>query len=213
MKKILFVVALLAATMTVQAQGLKFGIKGGLNLTKMTFSKDVYSSDNQAGFYLGPTLKLSLPLGFCVDAAVLYDQRSAKVDIAYEKYESYASPNDEGTKTLTSLDTYDIKQKSIQIPINARYNIGLGSEAGIYLAVGPQFGFPVGDKVYNTKLGDYTLKSSNLSFNFGAGVYLLDHLEVGFSYNLAAGKSGEFKNGGDIDTHNNAWQIGAAIYF
>jgi hypothetical protein len=210
MKKILFVVALLASTMTVQALGLKFGIKGGLNLTKMTFSKDVYSSDNQAGFYLGPTLKLSLPLGFCVDAAVLYDQRSAKVDIVDVKN---APANDEGIKTLTSLDTYDIKQKSIQIPINARYNIGLGSEAGIYLAVGPQFGFPVGDKVYNTKLGDYTLKSSNLSFNFGAGVYLLDHLEVGFSYNLAAGKSGEFKNAGDIDTHNNAWQIGAAIYF
>ena len=210
MKKILFVVALLASTMTVQALGLKFGIKGGLNLTKMTFSKDVYSSDNQAGFYLGPTLKLSLPLGFCVDAAVLYDQRSTKVDIIDVKN---APANDEGIKTLTSLDTYDIKQKSIQIPINARYNIGLGSEAGIYLAVGPQFGFPVGDKVYNTKLGDYTLKSSNLSFNFGAGVYLLDHLEVGFSYNLAAGKSGEFKNAGDIDTHNNAWQIGAAIYF
>lgn len=200
MKKILFVVALLAATMTVQAQGLKFGIKGGLNLTKMTFSKDVYSSDNQAGFYVGPTLKLSLPLGFCVDAAALYDQRSAKVE----------SDNLTGVQ---GAGDEKIKQKSIQIPINARYNIGLGSEAGIYLAVGPQFGFPVGDKVYNTKVGEYTLKSSNLSFNFGAGVYLLDHLEVGFSYNLAAGKSGEFKNGGDIDTHNNAWQIGAAIYF
>lgn len=210
MKKILFVVALLAATMTVQAQGLKFGIKGGLNLTKMTFSKDVYSSDNQAGFYVGPTLKLSLPLGFGVDVAALYDQRSSKVDIIDVKN---APANDEGIKTVSSLDTYDIKQKSIQIPINVRYNIGLGSEAGIYLAVGPQFGFPVGDKVYNTKLGDYTLKSSNLSFNFGAGVYLLDHLEVGFSYNLAAGKSGEFTGYSDIDTHNNAWQIGAAIYF
>lgn len=204
MKKILFVVALLAATMTVQAQGLKFGIKGGLNLTKMTmsgtFDGSNFSSDNQAGFYLGPTLKLSLPLGFCVEAAALYDQRSAKV----------VSDNSTGVQ---GTGDEKIKQKSIQIPINARYNIGLGSEAGIYLAVGPQFGFPVGDKVYNTKLGDYTLKSSNLSFNFGAGVYLLDHLEVGFSYNLAAGKSGEFKNGGDIDTHNNAWQIGAAIYF
>ncbi len=200
MKKILFVVALLASTMTVQALGLKFGIKGGLNLTKMTFSKDVYSSDNQAGFYLGPTLKLSLPLGFCVDAAALYDQRSAKVE----------SDNLTGVQ---GAGDEKIKQKSIQIPINARYNIGLGSEAGIYLAVGPQFGFPVGDKVYNTKLGDYTLKSSNLSFNFGAGVYLLDHLEVGFSYNLAAGKSGEFTGYSDIDTHNNAWQIGAAIYF
>ncbi len=201
MKKIVSLIVLLAAmTMTAQAQGVKFGVKGGVNLTKMTFSKDVYSSDNQAGFYVGPTLKISLPLGFGVDIAALYDQRSAKVE----------------TDALTGVQgagDEKIKQKSIQIPVNARYNIGLGSEAGIYLAVGPQFGFPVGDKVYNTKVGEYTLKSSNLSFNFGAGVYLLEHLEVGFTYNLAAGKSGEFKNGGDIDTHNNAWQIGAAIYF
>ncbi len=198
MKKILFVVALLAATMTVQAQGLKFGIKGGLNLTKMTFSKDVYSSDNQAGFYLGPTLKLSLPLGFCVDAAALYDQRSTKVE------------NKNGNQSTEEK----IKQKSIQIPVNARYNIGLGSEAGIYLAVGPQFGFPVGDKVYNTNVFEYRMKDASVSFNFGAGIYLLEHLEIGFSYNLVT-KSGELKdqNGNITNTHDNAWQIGAAIYF
>lgn len=198
MKKILFVVALLASTMTVQALGLKFGIKGGLNLTKMTFSKDVYSSDNQAGFYLGPTLKLSLPLGFCVDAAALYDQRSTKVE------------NKNGNQSTEEK----IKQKSIQIPVNARYNIGLGSEAGIYLAVGPQFGFPVGDKVYNTNVFEYRMKDASVSFNFGAGIYLLEHLEIGFSYNLVT-KSGELKdqNGNITNTHDNAWQIGAAIYF
>lgn len=207
MKRIITLVVLVAAmTMTVQAQRVKFGVKGGLNITKMTFSESVYGSDNQTGFYIGPTVKVSLPLGFSVDIAALYDQRRATVDVL-DKVE--AKTNDEGEYYRTSLDTYEIKQKSIQIPINARYNIGLSSLAGIYLAVGPQFGFNVGD----TKFGDYTLKSSNLSFNFGAGVYLLKHLEVGFTYNLAAGKSGEFTGYKDIDTHNNAWQIGAAIYF
>ena len=207
MKRIITLVVLVAAmTMTVQAQRVKFGVKGGLNITKMTFSESVYGSDNQTGFYIGPTVKVSLPLGFSVDIAALYDQRRATVDVL-DKVE--AKTNDEGEYYHTSLDTYEIKQKSIQIPINARYNIGLSSLAGIYLAVGPQFGFNVGD----TKFGDYTLKSSNLSFNFGAGVYLLKHLEVGFTYNLAAGKSGEFTGYKDIDTHNNAWQIGAAIYF
>ena len=211
MKKIVSLIVLLAAmTMTAQAQGVKFGVKGGVNLTKMTFSKDVYSSDNQAGFYVGPTLKISLPLSFGIDIAALYDQRSSKVDMIDVKD---APANNEGVTQLSSLNTYDIKQKSIQIPVNVRYNIGLGSEAGIYLAVGPQFGFPVGDKVYNTAVGEYRLKDANLSLNFGAGVYLLEHLEVGFTYNLAAGKSGEFTGYRDIDTHNNAWQIGAAIYF
>ena len=190
MKKIITMVVLLAAVMmSAQAQGFHFGVKGGLNITKMTFSEDVYKSDNQAGFYVGPTVKVSLPMGFGVDIAALYDQRSAKVEET------------------------DIKQKSLNVPVNVRYNIGLGSKAGIYLAVGPQFGFPVSDKVYDTKVGEYRLKDANLSFNFGAGVTILSHLEVGFTYNLAAGKSGEFKNAKDIDTHNNAWQIGAAFYF
>ena len=204
MKRIITLVVLVAAmTMTVQAQRVKFGVKGGLNITKMSVSEDVVKSDNQTGFYVGPTVKLSLPLGFGLDIAALYDQRSAEVDIDADTYP--------GTYEL--IRNEKITQKSIQIPVNVRYNIGLSSLAGIYLAVGPQFGFAVGDKVYNTKVGEYTLKSSNLSFNFGAGVYLLKHLEVGFTYNLAAGKSGEFTGYKDIDTHNNAWQIGAAVYF
>ena len=205
MKRIVSLVAFLCAmTWSVQAQGLKFGVKGGLNISKMSFSKDVFDSDNKTGFYVGPTIKLSLPLGFGLDIAALYDQRSTDV-------KTDAKPS--GTTVAVYAGDEKITQKSMQIPVNLRYNIGLAASAGIYLAAGPQFGFPVGDKVYNTKVGEYRLKDANLSINFGAGVYLLKHLEVGFTYNLAAGKSGEFKNWDDVDTHNNAWQIGAAIYF
>ena len=205
MKRIVSLVAFLCAmTWSVQAQGLKFGVKGGLNISKMSFSKDVFDSDNKTGFYVGPTIKLSPPLGFGLDIAALYDQRSTDV-------KTDAKPS--GTTVAVYAGDEKITQKSIQIPVNLRYNIGLAASAGIYLAAGPQFGFPVGDKVYNTKVGEYRLKDANLSINFGAGVYLLKHLEVGFTYNLAAGKSGEFKNWDDVDTHNNAWQIGAAIYF
>ena len=55
MKKIISLVVLLAAvTMTAQAQGVKFGVKGGLNITKMSVSKDVADPDNQTGFYVLP---------------------------------------------------------------------------------------------------------------------------------------------------------------
>lgn len=204
MKRLVSLLVILCAmTWSVQAQGIKFGVKGGLNITKMSFSKDVFDSDNKTGFYIGPTIKISLPLGLGLDIAALYDQRSTEVK---------AEVNQSGT-AVGNYGDEKITQKSLQIPVNLRYNIGLGASAGIYLAAGPQFGFPVGDKVYNTKVGEYRLKDANLSINFGAGVYLLKHLEVGFMYNLAAGKSGEFKNWEDVDTHNNAWQIGAAIYF
>ena len=207
MRKILSLVLLLTAMMlSLQAQGVKFGLKGGLNISKMSLNKDVIKSDNQTGFYVGPTVKISLPLSFGLDIAALYDQRSAAV-------ETGTSTASGSNQTTPATGTEKITQKTLNIPVNLRYNIGLGGSAGIYLAAGPQFGFPVGDKVYNTKVGEYRLKDANLSINFGAGVYLLKHLEIGFTYNLAAGKSGEFSGWNDVDTHNNAWQIGAAIYF
>ena len=206
MKRIITLLVLaVAMTMTVQAQGIKFGVKGGLNITKMSISKDVFDSKNKAGFFVGPTLKLSLPMGFGADIAALYDERSADVEL---ETSSTVLPGENQSPTNET-----IKQKSIQVPVNLRYNIGLSSVAGIYLAVGPQFGVPVADKVFKTDFGEYRLKDANLSVNFGAGVTLMGHLEVGFTYNLAAGKSGEFKNWDDVDTHNNAWQISAAYFF
>ena len=206
MKRIITLLVLaVAMTMTVQAQGIKFGVKGGLNITKMSISKDVFDSKNKAGFFVGPTLKLSLPMGFGADIAALYDERSADVEL---ETSSTVLP---GENQFPTNET--IKQKSIQVPVNLRYNIGLSSVAGIYLAVGPQFGFPVADKVFKIEFGEYRLKDANLSVNFGAGVTLMGHLEVGFTYNLAAGKSGEFTSIKDIDTHNNAWQISAAYFF
>jgi hypothetical protein len=207
MKKVITLVVLIAAvSLTAQAQGLKFGVKGGLNISKMSFSKDVVSSDNKTGFFVGPSLKLSLPAGFSADIAALYDERST--DVSGSKTTAV-----EGDIITSTSGTETIKQKSLQIPLNLRYNIGLSSMAGLYLAAGPQFGFPVADKVLKTEFGDYRLKDANLSINFGAGLYLMGHLEVGFTYNLAAGKSGEFKDWNDVDTHNNAWQISAAYYF
>ena len=206
MKRIITLLVLaVAMTMTVQAQGIKFGVKGGLNITKMSISKDVFDSKNKAGFFVGPTLKLSLPMGFGADIAALYDERSADVEL---ETSSTVLPGENQSPTNET-----IKQKSIQVPVNLRYNIGLSSVAGIYLAVGPQFGFPVADKVFKTEFGEYRLKDANLSVNFGAGLTLMGHLEVGFTYNLAAGKSGEFTSIKDIDTHNNAWQISAAYFF
>ena len=215
MKKFIALVALAAAmTLTAQAQGVKFGVKAGLNITKMSFNKDLFNSDNKTGFFVGPSLKISLPVGFGVDIAALYDERSADVNSDGQRATVMAFSEDrtsEGGSNGNGNET--IKQKSLQIPLNLRYNIGLSSMAGLYLAAGPQFGFPVSDKVFKTEFGEYRLKDANLSINFGAGLYLMGHLEVGFTYNLAAGKSGEFKDWNDVDTHNHAWQINAAYYF
>lgn len=219
---IVAVVALVAAQ-PAQAQ-FSFGLTGGLNITDMKFSGDAVSKDNREGFFIGPKVKFTLPVvGLAIDASAVYDQRSFKG----------ASIN--GTEVVDET----VKQQYINIPINVRYSIGLGSVASIYAAVGPQFGFNVGDKNWNLNfsdgnsalnLGGYSLKSSNLSANFSLGVTVLGHVEVRGTYNIALGKTGEYSVASAIteaqsqltqdaikyatgDLKSNCWQIGVAYYF
>ncbi|MBR3399157.1 MAG: porin family protein [Prevotella sp.] len=199
MKKIFTLILVAVATMVAvpASAQVQFGLKGGLNVTSMSFSEKVLSKENRAGFFIGPTAKFTLPIvGLGVDASALYDQREAEV---------------EGDK---------IKQQAINIPINLRYGIGLGETASIYFAAGPQFGFNVGDKEHKLTDGEtWKLSGSTLSVNFGLGVMILNHVQIGANYNLVCGKTGELsvlegagnalKNKGRA----NAWQISAAYYF
>ena len=199
MKKIVFAFIAYFAMMAMPSQAqVNFGIKGGLNVSKMSFDEDVFNAENKAGFFVGPTMKFKMPLiGLGFDVAALYDQREAEEKTSGEK----------------------ITQKSINVPVNLRYTLGLGDFAGIYLAAGPQFGFNIGDKSFVSQIGEVTLKSTNLSVNVGGGVRLLNHLEIGATYNIACGKTGDFQGIGAVgqigksDVKSNSWQISAAYYF
>ena len=91
-------------------------------------SKEVLDASKHTGFFIGPSVKFTLPVvGLGIDAAALYDQREAKLKVDAEN------------TTGTELTSNKIKQQSINIPINLRYSIGLGDLAGIYFASGLQF--------------------------------------------------------------------------
>jgi opacity protein-like surface antigen len=200
MKRIITLVVLaVAMTVSAQAQGIKFGLKGGLDIVNLSFDKNVFDTSNKLGWFIGPSLKVSLPVpGLGVDIAALYDQKKSEVN----------------NETIT--------QKSIIVPVNARFSFGVGSAASIYLAAGPQFGFNVGDDEFkwttNGVENTFQLKKSAFSLNFGAGVTLMKHLEIGFAYNLGLGKTADVtvkQASQDIkdDTAPKSWQISAAYYF
>ena len=168
---------MLFSTSSAQAQ-VKFGLKGGLNVTNMSLNSEVFDADNQTGFFIGPTVKFTLPIvGLGIDASALYDQRDAKITV-----------EDNGASVESK-----IKNQSINIPINLRYGVGLGSTASVYLFAGPQFGFNVGDKNQSLfkDMGEWRLKSSTFSVNVGLGAMLLSHLQISANYNIACGKTGE----------------------
>ena len=212
MKKI-FTSAAIALAMLFTANtakaGVNFGVKGGLNVTSMSISSKLLDSNNRAGFFIGPTVKFTLPLvGLGIDASALYDQREAKLAIDANG-EQYNAPTKQTLKT-----------QAINIPINVRYSIGLGSLANILFFAGPQFGFNVGNK--NQDLGadcEWKLRSSQFSVNVGAGFTVLKHLQLTANYNIACGKTGDVTLGKTLEApfkksgRTNAWQIALAYYF
>lgn len=162
---ILLVLLVVGATMPAQAQ-IKLGVKGGLNLASSLSDawNDKTNTDNYTGFFIGPMVDVTIPiLGLGVDGALMYSQKGNKID----------------------GETF--KQQGLEIPINLKYTIGLGSLASIYLAAGPSFFFNMksDDKfTFKSAEGAIRYKNSELALNLGGGVKLFKHLQVGVNYNM-----------------------------
>ena len=207
MKKILSIIAVSVALLAAPANAqVKFGVRGGANLVNMKLSGNVVNNlqkDNRAGFYIGPTVKFTVPIvGLSVDASALYDQRS--------------------TEVTNESETQSIISRQLAIPVNVRYGWGLGSVADIFLFAGPQvaFNFSKDKRLFNN-VADWSWKESNFSVNVGLGCTILSHVELKANYNIACGKTGEatiFDAAtktvtGTVKSKTNSWQLGMAYYF
>ncbi|MBM6960643.1 porin family protein [Bacteroides caecigallinarum] len=191
MKKIfstLVIMVCLLLAVPAQAQ-VKFGLKGGLDVSKL----DNKVGDNTTGFFVGPMVDVTLPIiGLGIDVAALYSQSGLDVN----------NKNSE-------------KLKSVEIPVNLKWTLGLGSTLGVYVAAGPQFGFSINDG------WKQLMEESNKSFvsvNVGAGLKLLRHLQVGVNYNIGASKLGDMiveSADGNLRSsiRKNSWQVSLAYMF
>lgn len=207
MKKICLVALLSTVCMVPIKAQIHLGLKGGLNVTSLSLKNDYIDNlfSNKTGFFVGPTIRFTLPfLG--VDISALYDQREADIS-------AYDMSNNNHTEK--------IKQKTLQIPVNARFAVGLGSTANIFFFAGPQFGFNVGSKSKDLfGVYEWTMNDSEFSLNFGLGALLLSHLQLSVNYNINLGKTGELKTKSSSEQYSqvetgkfNAWQIAVAYYF
>ena len=188
MKKVLSILMVAVALMMAapaQAQLIKFGVKGGMDFTKL--DTDVKALDevteSSTGFFIGPMAEVTLPIiGLGVDGAVMFAQRGKD----------------------------EVKQQGIEIPVNLKYTIGLGSMFGIYLAAGPDFFFNFKD----VDIKNLEAKKTQVALNLGAGLKLLRKLQVGVTYQIPMGDSFEWKDAGEMITaKNKTWQVSLAYIF
>lgn len=206
MKKVLSVLMVAVALMMItpaHAQLIKFGVKGGLNFSKLDLDAKSFGDvkDNSTGFFIGPMAEFTLPvLGLGVDGALMYSQRGSG----------------------------DYKEQGIEIPVNLKYTIGLGSIAGIYFAAGPDFFFnfngkkegEISDVVVNGNPATVefaTPKKAQVAVNLGAGLKLLKKLQIGITYQIPMGDSFEWSDVsetiGNFGAKSKTWQVSAAVIF
>ena len=188
MKKVISVMMVAVALMMAapaQAQLIKFGVKGGVNMSELDFDGGYEGNkDNATGFFIGPMAEFTLPIvGLGIDGAVMFSQRGKS----------------------------ETKEQGFEVPVNLKYTIGLGSMAGVYLAAGPDFFFNLKDfDVEGVKA-----KKSQVAVNIGAGLKLLSKLQLGVTYQIPMGDSFEWKDavGAGGSAKNKTWQVSAAYMF
>ena len=160
--------------MPLSAQGVAFGVKGGLEVVSMEFNDDVFDKSNRAGFFVGPTFVISTALpGLAIDISGLYNERTLRV---------------EGES---------VQQKSILIPAHVRYGASIMDFGGVILTAGPQLSFNVGpSKFYwedvNKNAKQFLLQDTKLAIDFGVGLSIGQHLEAIVYYSIPIGKTGDF---------------------
>lgn len=197
MKKVTgLVLVILMVFIAVPAKSqLKFGVKGGLNISSVHMNSDILKADNVTGFQIGPMIETTIPLiGIGLDAAILCSQKG--VDMKTE-----------GTVTSTSMKT-----DYLDIPVNLKWKFGIPLVKA-YLSAGPYVGFRVGgDKIWNVLGEQIKAKNFSAGLNFGVGAELISHLQVGINYGLGLTdnySSDKF----DMKAKNRGWSITAAVLF
>ena len=192
MKKVLSVLMVAVALMMAapaQAQLIKFGVKGGMNFSKLDTDVQGWKDalDSSTGFFIGPMAEVTLPIiGLGVDGAVMFSQRG----------------RGEG------------KQQGVEIPVNLKWSFGLGSMLGFYLAAGPDFYYNFKDD--DSALVE--TKKSQVTVNLGAGLKLLKKLQVGINYQVPLSDSYYYSTKvvdgieeGGVKTK--VWQVSLAYIF
>lgn len=195
-KKVTGMILALMALVVLPAQAqLRFGVKGGVNISSVHFNSDLLDADNVTGFQIGPMIETSIPLvGVGLDAAILYSQKGM------------------------GIGSEEIKTDYIDVPVNLKWKFGLPIVKA-YLAAGPYVGFRVGgDKVWKVIGEQIEAKSFSAGLNFGLGVELLSHLQVGFNYGLGltdnySSTALSVLNNEKTTGKNRGWAVTAAILF
>lgn len=186
--KRLFLFFSLIWMLSIHANAMRWGVEGGVDLSRFQASKELKSFGPECGWFVGVKIKKAIPPpNLLLDAALLYSQN----EIEYE----------------SNNVTRERKMRQFAVPVNLRYEWQINGTLCLYMATGPQWNWLLS----KSRLGNEgRLKHSCFDWNIGGGIEILKHVQLGFNYNIPLGKMGEFNN---VNLEGHTWNIRLAYFF
>ena len=207
MKKITLLAALfLLSLVSLQAQDLNFGVKGGVNFASIT-GDETDDLDGKTAFHLGVVAELALSENLAIQPELLYSAQGAK---------------SEGSDTwdgMTESWEYKYKLDYLSIPILAKYYV----TPALNLHVGPQVSFLINseaegeysyDGVTESETEDLEdVKSLDLALSAGVGYQLNMGVFFNARYNLGLSNLWDYEGEEDFSQKNSVFQLSVGFMF
>lgn len=193
MKKIIMTAAAVMAFAFSNAQEVKFGVKGGINLSN--FTGDIEDNTSKVGFQVGGFAEIKVSDKFSVQPELLYSEQGTKYD------------GDEDFKYNFSY---------LNVPVMAKYYVA----DKFSLEAGPQIGFLLSAKAKGEE-GDISVDADvkdffetiDLGLNFGAGYDFTENLSAGLRYNLGLLNIAKTEDGDDSKLNNSVFSLSVGYKF
>lgn len=175
--KLVLIVCFALINIGVASSQLRFGIKGGFDVSSNRLNKDILNAHNRLGFQVGGTMELMAPLiGWGAELSALYGHQKYDLD----------GIKDANDKSEYSLSNYNY----LRVPLNLKKKFSVVGLFGVFIQAGPYIEFKLsgGDaekKGSDGIVNEWKSKSFGAGLNAGAGVELINHLEIGMYYRKA----------------------------
>ena len=190
MKKMnLFVLAMILSFFVVAQERPKWGLKGGLNVSKLNFDNGT-NADWRTGFHAGLLSHIHLTPSFSLQPEVYYSSQ--------------------GGKFPYNNNTMNLNLGYINIPVLLQYNF----RNGFRLQGGPQVGFLVSssDKVNDVEQNVYTTNNLNsVDVSIPLGLSYLGYSGFGVDARYNIGLTNVFETG--AKAKNSVFQVGLFYLF
>lgn len=174
--RLLLILCLALLNIGLASSQIRFGLTGGFDVSSNRINKDILNANNRLGFQVGGTMEVMAPIvGWGGEFSILYGHQ--KYDI-----KDYKGDN----QNDFDLSNYNY----LRVPLNLKKKFSVVGLFGVFIQAGPYLEFKLSgadltESEQGSIINKYKSKSFGAGINAGAGVELLNHLEVGMYYRKA----------------------------